>query len=211
MAVAGHTQAGIVFFNNQATWQAAAGPASFTEDFSGFATDTLFQTSPVALNGMSIVQQGANAAFRNFIDVAPFQFLDNNGTSHASAFTEGDAGTFVRITFNNPTQAFGFQTWDAATGEGAALEVFNGTTLLGSITLPGGLGAFTGFMTTGGDVATSVRFSPASADGTSGGEGFGLDNLAAVNATAVPEPATLTVFGGLLVAGLVSMRRRRTS
>ena len=78
----GAAQAGITWFNNRATWAAAAGAASFSEDFSGFAADTSFRAAPVALSGMSIAQEGANVtSFRNLIDALPHVFGDSNGTT----------------------------------------------------------------------------------------------------------------------------------
>ncbi len=213
LTLAGQAQAAAVFYNNQAAWQAAAGPASYTEDFSSFGADTSFRAASVALNGMSIAQEGFPAEFRNLVDVAAFQFGDNGGTSHASMFTEGDRGTFVRITFNNLTTALGFQTWLASDGEGAGVEVWNGGTLLGSQILSNAAGAFTGFVLTGGDVATSVRFYSVRSNGSNtGGEGFGLDNLAAVSAgaQAVPEPTTVAMWTlGVLGMAISRINRRK--
>src|SRR5688500_18238474 len=104
ICAAAPAQAVIIFFTSEAAWSVAAGSPTFDEDFEGFAADTSFRFAPVALDGMTIQQEGTNFDFRNFVDVPPLQFTDNNGTSHASIFVnhaEGsDPGTQVRITFN---------------------------------------------------------------------------------------------------------------
>ena len=99
-------QAVVNFFTNQATWQAAAGPATFTEDFSSFAADTSFANAPVALNGMTISREGPEPGLTNFIDVPPLMFSSGSGTAQAELFTntnEGQLiGTQVRIAFAFP-------------------------------------------------------------------------------------------------------------
>src|SRR5262245_32733648 len=141
--ISGAAQAGIVFYTDRATWEAAVGPASFSENFSGFGVDTQFRTAPLALNGMTIGQEGANS-FRNEVEVAPFAFADNNATPHASSFTDFGATT-VRITFDALNHAYGGESWDAASGERARLEVYNGATLIGSQDLGAGNGTFLGY------------------------------------------------------------------
>ena len=204
-------QGAITFHTNQAVWQAAAGPLSFTENFSGFAVDTQFRTAPLAIGGGTIVQEGADQGFRNIIDVVPLDFpLISSGTNSGSLFTDIDT-TFARITFSTLNSAFGFQAWDAASGEIAVLEVYDGATLIGGQTLTGASGEFLGYVTTGGTTATSVRFR--SLNSLDGGEGFYIDNLAGVNASAaaVPEPTTFAMFGivALGFAGAGWRRRKK--
>ena len=202
-------QGAITFHTNLATWQAAAGPLTFSEDFSGFAVDTQFRTAPLAIAGGTIVQEGVDLAFRNEVDVVPLAFAAvSSGTNSGSLFTDFNA-TFVRINFANLNSAFGFQAWEAASGEIAVLEVFDGLTLLGSQALTGASGEFLGYVTSGGTTATSVRFrSLTSADG---GEGFYIDDLAGANASAaaVPEPTTLATFGAAALGLAAAVWRRR--
>jgi hypothetical protein len=208
-----NANAGVIFFTDEAAWNAAAGAPSFTENFSSFAADTSFRTTPVALNGMTISQEGVNTdSFRNTVDVPPLDFPDNNGTAHSSTFTEGDAGTQVRIMFDALNSAFAFETWEAASGEGAILEVFAGGSLLGSRALTDGSGDFLGYVLDGGDTATSVLFRSITSNSSSGGEGFGLDNLVGVNAlpsASVPEPGSLALLGVALGAFGLSRRRKK--
>jgi hypothetical protein len=216
-------KAGIIFFNSRTAWQAAAGNPSFIEDFSGFAADTPFRTSPVALNGMTIQQEGPSLGvpLRNVIDVPPLTFSEGNGTSAAQLITnfpEGaDPGTQVRIAFVQPNSAFGFESWQANSAEGAVLEVFDGATLLGSQVLTNGDGAFLGYVLTGGDTATLIRFGSATLLPGSAAEGFAIDNLVGVNASGpsgaspVPEPGSLALlgFGTIGVLGYGRWRQRR--
>jgi hypothetical protein len=199
----------VQFFTSRAAWEAAAGPATFTEDFSGFAADTPFHSLPVALNEMTISREGPEAGLTNFIDVPPLMFSGGSGTAQAEVFTnfnEGaNIGTQVRLAFNQTNRAFGFDSWAAGDFEDANLEIYNGAALVGSQAVPAGNNVFLGYVLSGGDVATSVRFASAMMIVGTTGEGFAIDNLAGA---AVPEPgsAALTAFA----IGAVFAARRRT-
>jgi hypothetical protein len=210
-ATATLSHAVITFFNNQASWQAAAGSLTFSEDFSGFGSDTLFRSSAVAINGGMLGQEGFDQAFRNLVDVNPQGFSDNNGTNNASMYTNAsDNGnppaTNVRLTFTSLNHAFGFSTWGAASGEVAAIDVYNGASLLGSISLTDGSGAFTGFVLDGGDVATSVVWRSVNTVAGTTGEGFGMDDLVGVSGDPVPEPFTMALGIGALA---LALKRKR--
>lgn len=202
-------EAAVNFFTNSATWQAAAGASTFTEDFSGFASDTSFASSPVAISGMTISREGPEPGLSNFIDVPPLMFSSGSGTAQAELFTNSNEGvnigTQVRIAFSQLNIAFGFNSWEAVGLEGSILEVYNGATLLGSQNLGAANAAFLGYTLTGGDIATSVRFrSNLLIVGTSG-EGFAIDNLAGVS---VPEPAMAVTIATVLATLSVFGRRR---
>jgi hypothetical protein len=196
-------------------WEAAAGAATFTEDFSGFVADTSFKNSPVALSGMTISREGPEGGLdnSNMIDVPPLVFSGGSGTAQAELFVntnEGvNIGTQVRIAFAALNKAFGFESWEAVGLEGSVLEVYNGATLLGSQNLGGANAAFLGYTLTGGDVATSVRFRANLLIVGTSGEGFAIDNIAGV---AVPEPAGWMLMSAALVGlrcGRVSRRGHR--
>lgn len=203
-------QAGIIYYTDLATWQAAVGPVSFTEDFSGFTSDASFQALPVSANGFTIQQEGFDQAFRNTVDVLPLGFSGSNGTNGLSMYTnfvEGPtAATTARFTFAQANGAFGGHSTLGGVSEGAAIDIYNGATLLGSITLDNANESFRGYQLTGGDVATSVLFRSAGFVASSTGEGFYYDNIFAVNA--VPEPSSALLLAG---SGLgLLLRRRRT-
>ena len=207
LCVTAASQASITWFNSLGGWNGAAGATSFTEDFSGFTTDTEFRTGPVAINGGSIAQEGTGN-FRNFIDTTPFDFPSSNGTTHAFILTDFGMTT-VRVTFATALSAFGFETWEAASGEMAMVEVYNGALLLGSYNLSNDDGAFAGFVLGGGDVATSIVWRSINDLGNLG-EGFAMDNLVGVNAmNPVPEPFTMVLLGGAALAGYRRVRARK--
>jgi hypothetical protein len=89
----------------------------------------------------------------------------------------------VRITFTGLNRAFGFDSWSGNDGEGVVLDVFSGATLLGSQALTGGDRDFLGYVLTGVDMATSVRFSSDRLIPEMIGERFYIDNLAGTTAT----------------------------
>jgi hypothetical protein len=200
-------RASIIVFTSRPAWQAAVGATNIAEDFSGFAIDTSFTTSPVAISGGTIVQAGAST-FRNIVDVPPLSFPDNNGTSHASCFVnypEGsDPGTQVRLAFTTPVRAYGFDTWVDPPLEGVDAQVYAGTTLLTTIAIAVPAGSFAGFLADAGEQITEVRLVSHSLTAGPGGEGFGLDNIAGAT---VPAPAAASV---LALAGLGLARRRRS-
>jgi hypothetical protein len=158
---------------------------------------------------MTIAREGPEPGISNFVDVVPLVFAGGSGGNQAELFTNFDEGvnigTQVRIGFDQPNAAFGFAAWAASDFEDAILEIFDGAVLLGSQALPGGNGAFLGYILTGGDTATSVRFRSASLIVGTTGEGFAIDDLELV---AVPEPTSLA----LLMTGLAAaagLRPRR--
>jgi hypothetical protein len=157
---------------------------------------------------MSIQQQGTDA-FRNLIEVPPATFSDNNGTAHASMYTNFGA-TDVHITFAAENTAFGGESWQATGGEGTTLEIYDGAALLGSHALGAGDGAFLGYVLNGGDSATYLRYTSINNTAGPGGEGFGYDNLAGRNAvtTDVPVPGTAALLA-LGLGALTSVRRRK--
>jgi hypothetical protein len=198
----------VQFFTSRAAWQAAAGPASFSEDFSGFAADTPFHSSPVALSGMTISREGPEAGLTNFIDVPPLMFVGGSGTAQAELFTnfnEGsNIGTQVRVAFNQTNRAFGFDSWAAGDFEDANLEIYNGAALVGSQTVPAGNNVFLGYVLSGGDVATWVRFASATMIVGTTGEGFAIDNLAGA---AIPEPGS-AALASIAMGAALAVRRR---
>jgi uncharacterized repeat protein (TIGR01451 family) len=176
----------IVQYDDRATWLAAiGGTPDVEEDFQGFTVDTPFRTSPLTISMGTMAQVGLDQAFRNEVDAPPFQFTDNNGTTHASCFVNfADAGpgseTNVELTFTSPVSAWGADFNGVLGGELLAVDV-DGTeqTILGTL-LPTANDTFLGFVATAGEQIDKVIFRSQNQNVGGGGEGFGSDNYAAV-------------------------------
>ena len=196
--------AAIVQYDDRSAWEGDAGTVDLSEDFEGFNVDTGFQT-PLAIGVGSIDEEIGVDAFRNFVDVPPFMFTDNNGTKHASSFVNfveaspsishapGDEetpeptgelqtfGTTVRITFSSSVSAFGADFSGVLGGELLAIDVIGvGDVVLGTL-LPANNNTFLGFVADGGESVESVLFRSQNLSSGGGGEGFGMDNFDAVS------------------------------
>jgi hypothetical protein len=171
----------VTCYSDHAAWVAAAGPATASEDFESFVADQGFEAAPVALAVGSIGVSSGGVGFRNRIEVPPFVYGDNNGTSHASCFTNYDEPTNVRITLAQPASAIGFNVYDAigGSGEGMVAHLLSGGVSIGSCQ-PAGPGAqFVGFVATTAFDAVEMR--SINWNVGSGGEGFGLDDIEVVS------------------------------
>jgi hypothetical protein len=202
------TLAAVNPFTDRTSFNAAVGGAQVTEDFSSFPVDTPFRTAPVPANGFVLSQEGAQANFRNLVDVPPVAQADNNGTANASSYTnfpEGTApGTQVRISFPVPVRAFGADFYNTTLSEGLVLDVFAGTNSLGSFPIPLVAQGFTFFGVAGnaGENITSVLLRSQSLTPGTGGEGYGMDDVAVA---LIPEPTAGTLVAAL---GSILLARR---
>lgn len=235
--------AAIIQHDTRASWEAAVGgPGNLSEDFEGFVVDTEFRSGPVDLSLGTIVQDGYDAAFRNLVETPPFQFTDNGGTNHASCFvnafeaspaywppqgtvdvdTPPDAqmptaalpATNVRITFNSPVTAWGADFYGVLGGELLAIDVLGpGDVVLGTL-LPASNTGFMGFTASAAEVVTGLLSHSQTVNPGSGGEGYGMDGMAAQSGGGGGVPATtttglvVTVFLILAISAVVLMRRR---
>jgi len=204
LSIATVASAAIVQYDNRSAWEGDAGTVDLSEDFEGFNVDTPF-VNPLAIGVGAISQELVDAAFRNFVDVPPFMFTDNNGTKHASSFVNhieaspgishapADAetapptaelqtfGTNVRITFSSPVSAFGADFSGVLGGELLAIDVIGaGDVVLGTL-LPANNDTFLGFVADAGESVESVLCRSQNLSPGSGGEGFGMDNFDAVS------------------------------
>ena len=179
LAIAGPLHGAVTLFTDAASWNAAAAPgasAIYLEDFQGFAADTSFQTSPVAGSFFTLEQEGSGE-FRNTIDVPPLSFTDNNGTSHASLFTNYGVTT-VEMSFDSPVFAWGADFFDAGSNEMVDLDLVGpGGGTLATVQVPDE-DTFFGFVITGPvQSVEEIVFKSRTDIPGMGGEGFGMDNV----------------------------------
>jgi hypothetical protein len=209
-------RATLTTFTSRSDWQTAVAAAGlsiqYNEGFESFSSDTPFRMAPVNVNGQfTLSQAGTDQVFRNLIDVPPFDFTDNNGTKHASLYTNfgtATTGTFVNMTFSTPIEA-----WGGDFSQDTLLELLNmnvnsvSSAVLNTYQIPDTAGAtfFFGFVGQPADTVGSLTFLSRTNVAGSSGEGFGLDNVTV--AAAVPEPTTLVLLFAGIAALLVTRRR----
>jgi hypothetical protein len=202
-------RADVIVFTSRSAWQAAvAGHPTFLEDFEEFKADTQFRTVTVDVGPFTLHQQGSGS-FRNFIDVPPLVFPDNNGTAHASMFTNFGTTT-VDLTFKTPVVGFGGDFFGAESGELLNIDLIGaGGNVLAAVPVTVDTGFF-GFVTNPEQAVDQLTFRSRTNIPGAFGEGFGLDNVA--GATVVPEPGTWILFGlgALALCGQAWRRRRPT-
>lgn len=202
----------ITIFTSRTDWNnAVIGSETFIEDFESFTSDTEFRSTPVDVGEFTLLQVGGNLEFRNLIEVPPFEFTDNNGTNHASLFTNFGATT-VDLTLNTPVFAWGadFFGADETTGERLNLDLvldMGGTFATIPVTVNDG---FFGFVTNPVEDIRKITFvSRNNLEG--GGEGFGLDNVTGAKSEVQPVPETSTVFGSVIALGFAAVIKRGCS
>lgn len=210
MGLAFNANAAFVTYDDRSAWEAALpnGGPDVVEDFEGFTQDTEFRSGPVGLAIGTIGQWGNNAAdFRNFIDVTPLDFGDNNGTNHASCFTNApedeDPGAGVEIATLSGTMAFGADFADAASGEIVVLAVDSEGQEVTTAVSTGGANEFIGVIATAGERITRIELRSQNVVSGNVGEGFGMDNIGIAfgETRAVP---TLGAWSLILMAGLLA-------
>jgi hypothetical protein len=152
----------------------------------------------VPTNGIVIIDGGPGVTN----NINPPNIVSINGTNN---------GVALQVILPTPATEFGFGFADLDTRtipNGTTIELFNGSTSLGSLTFPGAPDPFF----TGGfaGVASTIPFDRALLTFTPGDPAFAADNIRfAFIATSVPEPGSLALLG-LGVAALVGWRRRAT-
>lgn len=225
-------EAQIDLYYSRAAWEAATGQILGSDDFSTFGSDIFFRPEGVTVStGVGrIGEVGQNLDFRNFVDVAPLVFSDNNGTSHASCAVNhpeppdapqpaspgglpedtaparagegGEDGTDIILAFSQATRAFGADFFGCGTGEVLEIDLLDaGGQAMATLDCTGNQ-PFMGFVSRGPYVS-SLRFRSKNYDPGCGCEGFGMDNLIAREPLVLTIP-TLSTVGFALLALLLA-------
>jgi hypothetical protein len=201
-------EAAIVVYGNRGTWQTAAGPADYVEDFEFFTEDTSFRIAagPLSLNGFSVQESGVtNSANVNKIDTAPFEFSGTDSLDgDAYLFGVTNHGlTYIDLYFDNPTSSFAADFRGADGVEHLNIEVIDTMNqVLATLDPVTDTITFLGFVANGGEQIARLRFFSSVFVGGVEREAFGMDNVALVNASnpTVPEPTSavllITLLGG---------------
>ncbi len=187
-------------YTSSAAFLGAAGAPNYVETFETvpFAKDVAFPSFVIA--GITYTGQAGTNVWVSSPGY-PNYGAGLNPTTSSILTANGDEN--ILIQFLSGHYAVGFDVYYNGLGPATA-SFFNGATLLGSIGYNGSaVIGFNGFISSAAPV-TSVEFIS-----TSGGQlNTGLDNIAIVEVSATPEPATLTLFATGIV-GLALFRRRR--
>ena len=202
-------QAALIQYTSFATWNAAVGPATGTENFNSFLVDAEFRTTTVAANNMTIAgEPGSNGSLTNKIDAPPLEGSYNIDNT-AFLFADLTNPEQLRIDFTTGVTAWGasFNGISDFTAErNTSIYVYDVVNnLLGTVSTSSSstneLGWY-GFGLTSG-VADYIIFQNSFSDSN---DVFGIDDV--VFKTVVPEPATMLLLGTGLV-GIAGAARRR--
>ena len=216
--------AGFISFSDRSVWETAVGTPTLTENFDGFAGDTSFVPSPLALNGMTLQADAdvLDPTFESFVDAPPIvpAGQDVNGTAHAVGRVIDHTSLGItnwRLDFSTPATAWGAdfrQAGIVVSGPLVIDVVDQGNSLLGTLAANAVDLQFLGFQLDMGQTADHLIFRSDPAAGQNGVDAFGMDNIALVSASnAVPEPSTLTLWslGAVALIGLTLRRRMRAA
>lgn len=207
---ASSVQAAIITYTNQAAWEAAVSGTILVETFNGQAVRNFASTiSESGFNGFSLsgIENGESVGIRTGAtsgNIDGSQFLGwQNG--------DGNAGPTINFNLTSPASAFAFNWFDTDPTDEYELLI-DGVSYFNPPFSTGTGGGFFGIVNTSGTFSTAtIR----NAIGQSPGgfvDPFGVDNVRSVQSEAVPEPATLAMWGlGALGCVIAKYRRRKVA
>ncbi|QDS94203.1 PEP-CTERM motif protein [Roseimaritima multifibrata] len=187
VATTGQVQAGVITYTNKAAFQLAAG-ATAVEDFTGTSGNAIgFDNGDFSI---SIVNQN--------LGYVPVFF----GEELRLQLWRFD--TVTNLTFADPIHAIGFD-WRNTDPTNDQIELIIASENFAQTFGPAQQSGFFGIVST--NAFTVVGLSDTVGNGGALGYGY-VDNIEYSSAAAVPEPASLAIFG-IGALGLVVFRRRR--
>lgn len=206
------SQAALVFYGNEASWNNAVGPVSGTEDFNAIPVGSSFKNTTLVANNMQIKATVGNNSIEVVSQAAAFFTIDN--TPHLTSDLTG--AEFLRIDFDSAVKA-----WSATfrgignDDKNTDIKLFDvNDNLLGTIVTSASnnlaLG-FYGFLFTENEkVAYLTIQNPTSLRDT-----FAIDNISYVIASDAPIsntplPPSLALFATGLI-GLAGLGRKKLS
>ncbi len=177
------------FVRNRSEWMLLVERIDVAEDFDSVGEDVPFRARRAEFTSWDIMQVGRTTLlhFRNSVDTPPFEFVDNNGTTHASCWTDfpevNTTGVSVVLEFGRPLEAWGAEFWGASSGERLDVEFLDsgGATLavMGATKNSSLENEFLGYVASPGSEIHYVRFKSRYRRLGTGGEGFGMDDMVA--------------------------------
>lgn len=203
----------IIFFGEDLN--PAGNPANLT-NASAAQADFLSNLQDVGVETFESFSTGASSplavVFDNGVTATLSGSLDVEGGPGAGRFAVSgtqyvETSSSLTLTFDQPVVAFGFYATDIGDFSGQLSVTINGTNYDVPHTVNGasGAGLYYGFIDTASPF-TQVQFST-----TDGDDVFGFDDFTvgtAQQVAAIPEPASMAMFAGVLAAGLAALRRK---
>lgn len=186
----------ITLYTDKTTWEAAIGAVDYLVDFNTSAGTSFAGTSAdfgaFTLAGTSTTSNVVTTGGSGAPNLTPYAAL------YTTTNSSGDPVDIVLLTFATPSTAWGADYADVST-VAMQLTFLDGTMQM--VDIPGGgtagNGIFFGF--TSDMPVTEILFYNSNTAGNTS-EGFGLDNVAGVNVSAVPGPIAGTGLPGLIFA-----------
>lgn len=190
-------------YSDRASWLAAIGGTTTTENFNSFTADTPFGGSSITA-GSLLLRSNGNASLDALIDIPSYRSLatgiDGTPLLNLNGLTPNEN---VTIQLPDLSSAFGFDFENYDINGDAASIIISGQTV-GNITPTRFAKGFFGVVATDG-LFNQVKFN-ASPSGLGSGTFNAIDNIEYAAAAPVPEPSALL---GLVVFGVGATLRRR--